>query len=330
MNHLLPWQNDLYQSLVTQFQASHLPHAMLLHGAVGSGGLQLATALSERLLCHGNDVNPCGHCKSCQLLATGYHPDRLMIQPEEAGKALKVDQIRTITEFSAQTAQQGGVKIIVIEPADAMNVNAANALLKVLEEPQGDTFLLLVTERLEAILPTIKSRCRLQKLGLPDRSQAIVWLKEQSADKTDEQWSQLLGLALGSPLTVLSLLEGNRLDVRDHLVEGLTQMMKGQCSPVELAQQWQKHDPKDIFYWFMMWFSELVRFVASKGQSPITDDKAAKLLKFSAAKCELDSLFSLCDHILKVRAGLLAQKNLNNQLVLEEVLIRWHRLLGGA
>lgn len=327
MNRPLPWQSELYQNLLTQFQTNRLPHAVLFHGNDGSGGWDLAISLSERLLCRSSDHYACGQCKSCQLLATGHHPDRLVIQPEEPGKALKVDQIRKINEFSAQTAQQGGIKLILIEPADAMNVNAANALLKVLEEPGGDTYLLLVTERLDAILPTIKSRCRLQRFSKPDRQQALVWLHDRQPEKSEKELSDLLSLAMDSPLTALNLLDGNRLSVRDQLIEGLTLLMKGQASPVELAQQWQKNDPRDIFYWLVLWFSELVRFVGAKGQLPISDQGIAKVLKFSAAKCEPVSLFDLCDHILRVRAGLLEQKNLNNQLVLEEVLIRWHRLL---
>ncbi|MDP9032838.1 MAG: DNA polymerase III subunit delta', partial [Pseudomonadota bacterium] len=145
MAEAYPWQDSLWQQLAGRAQHAH---AYLLHGPVGIGKRALAERLMASLLCQRpNGLEACGECKSCMLLKAGSHPDNYLLEPEEADKAIKVDQVRDLVSFVVQTAQMGGRKVVLIEPVESMNINAANALLKSLEEPSGDTVLLLVSHQ---------------------------------------------------------------------------------------------------------------------------------------------------------------------------------------
>src|SRR5690606_18188179 len=144
-NAILPmppyaWQQAQWADFHTRVRNNNIPHAFLLAGQEGFGAEGLAMAMGQYMLCLSpTDTLVCGKCKGCLLLDAGTHPDLLVVCPEEGGKQIKVDQIREVSRFVANTAQQGGYKIIVLQPAEAMNINAANALLKNLEEPAGKT-----------------------------------------------------------------------------------------------------------------------------------------------------------------------------------------------
>ena len=134
----LPWQDNLWQQMITCCQRGALAHAYLLRGMPGVGKFQFAKALAAYLLCKSPVNNRyCGQCKECELLHAGTHPDIAIIEPDEPGRAIRIDKIRQLTGFAHKTAQQGGRRIIIMNPAEAMNIHAANALLKCLEEPGG-------------------------------------------------------------------------------------------------------------------------------------------------------------------------------------------------
>ena len=137
----------------------------------------LADNLVALLLCqHPAGGRACGQCKGCQLLAAGTHPDFFLLEPEEPEKPIRVDQVRELVDFVVQTAQLGGRKVVLLEPAEAMNLNSANALLKSLEEPSGDTVLLLISHQPSRLLPTIKSRCVQQACPQPSAEQSRAYL----------------------------------------------------------------------------------------------------------------------------------------------------------
>src|SRR5690606_724229 len=156
-------------------------------------------------------------------VAAGSHPDLRMVQPEER-RNIVVDQIRETIEFLGKTAQQGGGKVIVIDPAEAMNVNAANALLKGLEEPAPGNLLLLVTQQ-GALLPaTVRSRCQILQIPSPGRRVAATWLAERTAGG---QVDTLLDLADGAPLRALALADEDARRERTQLQSSLRRLLKG-------------------------------------------------------------------------------------------------------
>ena len=202
----LPWQRGLWESLGRQIDLGRLPHALLLSGPAGIGKHHLALSLAHRLLCATPaDDGACGECRQCLLMAAGSHPDFLLVEPEEAGKVIKIEEIRALAEFAMRTASQGGWRVMVICPAEAMNINAANAFLKTLEEKGRQVLIVLVSHQGSAVLPTIRSRCRIVPLAEPPRAAARDWLRGEAPAEGDVD--RALDQAGGRPLLALRFLD---------------------------------------------------------------------------------------------------------------------------
>lgn len=154
-------QQKEWQYLLNRRDKNNLPHSLLITGEQGAGKKTFALAFAELLLCDKKGVAAsCGQCRSCRLLQAESHPDLMVIQPEADSRIIKIEQIRNVIDMLSQKAHQGGYQIIIINPAHAMNAAASNALLKTLEEPQGDVMLMLLTNQPSNLLATIRSRCQ--------------------------------------------------------------------------------------------------------------------------------------------------------------------------
>jgi DNA polymerase-3 subunit delta' len=198
-------------------------HALLLHGPAGVGQFELGVALATGWLCEAAaDVpRPCGRCASCQLMAAHTHPDFCLLVPDalrealgwslaqegdDAGKAkpskeIRVEAVRFAIEWGQRTTSRGRTKVLLIHPAHAMNLIAANALLKTLEEPAGRLRLVLTADDPEALLPTVRSRCQRLRLALPPGGLALDWLAGRGVARPEV----LLAAAGGQPLEALAL-----------------------------------------------------------------------------------------------------------------------------
>ena len=177
----ISWHQPLLERYIGLRKAKRMPHAVLLSSADGTGADVAVNELARAHLCDSPSVlsigRACGECKACSLNEAGTHPDLLAIEPEGKSMTIKVDQVRAINTFSANTPQIAGSQVCIIHGADRMNQNASNALLKVLEEPTGNMMLVLETSVPELLLPTIRSRCQLQRLEVPDEDQTAHFLK---------------------------------------------------------------------------------------------------------------------------------------------------------
>lgn len=203
---LYPWLHVDYEHIIGRYLQGGLHHASLFVGPQGIGKRSLAKAVAERLLCRDEaSLYPCGQCKTCLLLASGSHPDYYQIEPEEKSRFIKVDQIRQLIEKLSASAQQGTNKVVFLQPADMMNLNAANALLKSLEEPTRNTYFLLVSDAMDRLLATVKSRCHLQRIAIPDRAYANNYLQGKANNSDDV--SLALALAGGRPLAAEAFLD---------------------------------------------------------------------------------------------------------------------------
>jgi DNA polymerase-3 subunit delta' len=170
-----PWHADLWNTIAQDLTRMH--HALLLHGQAGLGKEAFALRLARAALCNDRQgVDACGTCRSCALFAAGTHPDFLYVRPQDDSDSILVDQIRPVTEFFSLKAHISPRKVVVVSPADTMNVSAANSLLKILEEPPAGSMLMLVATQLARMAATVRSRCMRLTLSPPPRDAARAWL----------------------------------------------------------------------------------------------------------------------------------------------------------
>ncbi len=326
MAEAYPWQDGLWQQLAGRTQHAH---AYLLHGPKGIGKRALAERLMARLLCQQpQGLEACGQCKSCLLLKAGSHPDNYILEPEEADKAIKVDQVRELVGFVVQTAQLGGRKVVLIEPVEAMNINAANALLKSLEEPSGDTVLLLVSHQSSRLLPTIKSRCVQQACPLPSEAASLQWLATALPECSEEERNELLTLAAGSPLAAVALQAQGVREQRAQVVDGVKKLLKQQQSPTQLAEGWNAIPLLLLFDWFCDWSSLILRYQLTEDEAGLGLPDMRKVVQYLAQKSAQDKVLTIQDWILGQRQKVLSKANLNRVLLLEALLVQWAGLPG--
>lgn len=233
---ILPWLQSINQQLLAAYQSQRLPHAINFVGPQYLGKLQFARQFARRLLCTSPaEEFACGQCKSCLLCAAGTHPDWLNIEPEAVGKVLKIDTIRFLQSRFQQTAQQGDKKIAIVGPAEQMNENAANALLKILEEPPADTYFILLTHHSSKLLPTIRSRCQRISFSIPAEQAILNWLGD-GYPKASVQSAMRLGRGL--PMRVKEILDTD-LDI-DSEWDMLASLFSGAASAQDLSAKIDK------------------------------------------------------------------------------------------
>ncbi len=233
---MLPWFELLYAQLTSRYLSKKLHHGLLFSGAKGIGKYSLALALSNTLLCkQPSSQGPCEQCQSCRLRLAGNHPDFHILESE---KQLGVDKIREGIAKLAGTAQMGGNKVLLLPQADSMTEAAANALLKTLEEPTNNTFLLLITDSTNKLMPTILSRCEKHVLPLPTLSDSVNYLKGKGVEEASEALLAAYGYA---PLRVEEALRGDSDLTYRSFVEGLQALLAGDANiqPQVLANKWQ-------------------------------------------------------------------------------------------
>ncbi len=226
-----PWQQGPLQTALQQLNS----HAVLLHGVPGIGQFEFALGLARAWLCEAREAGAahapaCGACVSCRLIEAGSHPDLQVILPEalqaqlgwgsdaaddaeaateKGGKTkklsqeIKVDAVRAVVQFAQTTASRGRAKVVLIHPAENLNLVAANTLLKTLEEPPGMVRFVMSGSALDSLLPTVRSRCQAWRLPLPEAEQASAWLQSEIPGMKPEDALLLLQAAGQQPLTAL-------------------------------------------------------------------------------------------------------------------------------
>lgn len=244
MMALFPWQQTLWQHVIARVEQQRMPHAVLLTGVAGLGKNLFAVKMAESLLCLATDsqFHACGVCHSCQIMQAGNHPDHLTIRVEEAGKSIKIEQIRALKEKQSLTPSIAKWKTVVIEAADSMTNSAANSLLKLLEEPQNNTILILTSDAVHRLPVTIRSRCQQMHMTAPDYSITLPWLSSQGISTDIEQLQKLASLTLDAPFAIVTALETNEWQRYQQLQQDFDLLLQHQANPVQMASQWQQYD----------------------------------------------------------------------------------------
>lgn len=324
---LLPWQQQEWDALTRA--RDQLPHALLLHGPAGIGKKRFALALAKWLLCAAPRTSgACGECSACRWFEQGGHPDFRLIEPDtetqetegegknkKPGRYITIKEIRALGDFLGLAAHQGGWRVIVLHPAESMNLAAANALLKTLEEPPLRVMLVLIAHQPGRLLPTVLSRCRKLSLGLPDPEEAMLWLNGEGMALPEP----LLREAGGAPLLALEYAEPERQARRRRFVERLGR--PGQPALFDLAQEYSQHLP-EAWGWLVRWLYDLLALKANA--EPRFFPGEADILSRLAARMSVNRLWSLQDELRAAKRGL--HHPLNAQLLLESWLLRYAEL----
>jgi DNA polymerase III subunit delta' len=238
----LPWLVAAQDQLRGAYRAGRTPHGLLVHEAPGTGGGLLATWFAQLVLCTQSPA-PCGSCSSCRRVASREHPDFINLNPDPESKLgqITVDQVRALGEQLSLSSYEGRGTVVVIEPAHSLNRNAANALLKTLEEPRRDAHLVLVTASPSLLPATVRSRCLKLSLPIPDREQALAWLSAQQPRHRD-QWPAVLEVLGIAPLQAVEADVPRLLALRDEVLQVLEGAAAGRIDVLRAADSWSKDD----------------------------------------------------------------------------------------
>lgn len=310
----LPWLAEPWRQMSASLEQGRMPHAIMLCGPAGTGKTVLAMRMVQALLCLDPGAEACGGCRSCRLLASGAHPDRFVVRPDEDKTIIRVEQVRAVIEGLVLTTTISPRKVALIEPAEAMNRNAANALLKTLEEPPGETILILVSHDPSRLPITIRSRCQLWPVAAPSQAVAQAWL--ETAQGLSEQQAQIaLEATSGSPLQALRLVEEGQLDQFIDLRSNLAVMI-GKPSRVAGARAaLAELDPVLAWHWLSLAASVALRNLLAPGEDRWPETK------YTLPAAKIAQLQGKADWALN-QLG----RGLRQDLLMQEWLLEWARL----
>lgn len=327
---LLPWQLDPWRRLTSN--RAGLPHALLFQGRKGVGKLDFAQALAQALLCNSPQPSgeACGTCLACGWFAQGNHPDFRRVEPEaladnaengetkgkKASNQIRIEQVRELEGLVNLSTHRNGMRVVLIHPAEAMNQNAANALLKTLEEPPPHSLFILITHQPQYLLPTVRSRCLKLAFPVPPLDLSTNWLRQQGVADP----APFLAQAGYAPLAALEMVADELQEARRGFLAQLSQPRL--MDPLALAEKSEKIDIPNAVKWLQQWVYDLIGCRLS-GQIRYQLDYTKEII-------ELSSNIKVKDALSYQRELLEAQKNvhhpLNAQLLLEQLLLSYMQL----
>jgi DNA polymerase III subunit delta' len=337
---LLPWHRQSLDELLAR--RASLPHAMLIHGKQGIGKVEFARAIAQSLLCESpEDGIACGTCNACGWYREGNHPDFRELVPEnlsdddsdadgatdgssatdgakekKKSKEIKIDQVRELAQFMTLSTHRDGFRVLLIYPAETMNLAAANALLKTLEEPPPRTVILLVTDQMARLLATIRSRCQRILLAPPTVEEALKWLEGQNILKPETA----LAMAGGAPLDAIVFADRTYQTERQAFLSALTD---AQSDYVAAAQSFEKSDLVNIVTWLQTWVADIV-IAKLAGQIRHHVDHQKEITRI-ATRVELPKLFRYESALRQTRRSI--SHPLNARLLLEQLLISYQQAI---
>lgn len=330
MKHIYPWQKNDWALL--QELRKHPAQGLLLKGTKGIGKLELAINYAKSLLCqHPVEAGfACGKCSSCHWFEQGAHPDYRLLQPgaldidgeasdsgKKPSKQISIEQIRGLADFFGMSAHQGGRRVILIHPAEAMNINAANALLKSLEEPPPGMLFILVSHKPQQLLPTILSRCLAVALAAPDVSSAAHWLAEQGVENPAET----LAASGFAPLQAVQPDQQPDREERQKLLQAIR--FPAALDVFALAEALQKTEQVLVVQWLQQWCYDLssMKFAGRLRYHPSEEATLKKLIEPISPL----NLARLHKHLITAKRE--ALHTLNPKLFLESLFLVYRQLM---
>ncbi len=307
--------------LTRMLERDRLPHALLFSGIDGIGKQTTAKAVAMVLNClKPQGSSACHRCPSCRRLLSGNHPDLIIVKPDKT--FIKIDQVRSLRKRLMFAPIEGGRRLIIVNDSHAMNPEASNAMLKMLEEPPGNTHIVLTVAQTSDLLPTILSRCQhvpFRPLPAPLISEV---LKERKGLDEDTATAMAI-LAKGSLGKALSAEKGAWLDWRRGLLENVGSLPEVSMHKLFGFAEALAHDKdrlQDALDMIAVWFRDLL-VCKCHPEKILNRDYSDEIARISSA-------FSVHDLLEKVGAVFAAQRaiarNANRQLALEVMMLRLH------
>ncbi len=316
--------------LQTAVRTNHLGHAYLLHGEAAIGKRQTAIALTQLLHCEHpyEHASPdaCGTCRSCHQVEQAIHPDCLIIEPEDAQKAnpkIKVDQIRAIEHLVIYRPLIGSHKVCLIDSADSMTTEAANALLKTLEDPPDHCLFLLISSRPEHLLPTIRSRCIALRFSPLARTEVCEYLTQHaSMDPTDAQLVATFAEGrLGQALHVDP--DELKVKLRQYWTLLFGEHLRSATQIFDISDSLVKsHQVTEAIQWFQQGLRDLLLLTLEEANSPMLYRDQEPALRQLAERISPSAVLELSQDLNQLERGQL--RNLNMQIGLEQFFFHLH------
>lgn len=337
IEEIFPWLHDPSHSLASMLANGQMPHALLLNGAAGTGRRALALWLAAEMLDFKHKINR--QCLMEALTAdpeTGMlseptHPDLLVLQPLPEKRIVSVDQVRSLVQFMQLTSHQSGAKIAVIYPAQALNRNSANALLKTLEEPPAGSLVLLISDLPSQLPATIVSRCHRLRITIPAREDSVRWLEAQPEiqQAAVSDWESVLRFSGGAPLQALELVQSGFPALDQQLEGDIRDLLRRKRTPREVADQWvkesKKRGDKEIglcLQWLYCRVSRVVRSQIGHRHSVSEPTESTMHLQNRPKNLNMHHCFTYLEELAECRR--LCSTTLNQELNMTNLLMWWY------
>jgi DNA polymerase-3 subunit delta' len=349
---LLPWHRTTFQRWHEQ---THRSHAYLIVSPEDTGSESLLHSFAASVLCETptSTFEACGHCAGCLLIQASSHPDYRVLRPtiwdvaneieetrpEKPSKHITIDQVRDLSSMVNQTSHRGGQRAVLIYPAHTLNANAANALLKTLEEPPANTVFFLLAHDIKQLLPTIISRCQRLAAPAPELANAIDYLNTNITHQ--DNWADKLHAENGAVMRVANLNTSNYFTLQEQFA---SELAKGaQSNALKLAEQFDKHikdaakaqlsgEPRSIdmgvvITWLQRWTHDLSCAAQQAGEARYFKQHATTLKRLSE-QSNPDKLIAKLHHwhqqLLKEQRA--AEHPLNTRTWLEKLFLQYTQL----
>jgi len=306
------WFEGPQREIRAALAGDRLAHGILIHEDPGAGGVEFARWIAQRVNCRDAKRAPCGECQDCRWVAAGQHPDVAQIAPLEDSNYIVIEQVRELIAELTLTAHGSGYKVATFTPADALFPNAANSLLKTLEEPPRRTLILLVTSQPARLMATVRSRCSRIRLPGPSAAEAARFLEKA---RGPGPWAEALAATGGGPFSLLEADPEALAKMRHETIQTMTEIGSGKLQPPGIAERWTAKgaDIAGRLACLEIWVTERILETAS-----IRD---VTHLSGEGGQSKICRLFELSDAVRDMRK--LALTSINKTMAVESLLWRW-------
>ncbi|MDA0118305.1 DNA polymerase III subunit delta' [Vibrio sp. T11.5] len=315
MNSIYPWLTDTWREWQASLESDRFSNAALLIAEKGLGAEQLVERFSGAAMCSNYASEACGFCHSCQLMQARNHPDFHIVKPEKEGKTITVEQVRECNRLAQESSQLSGVRLFIIEPAEAMNESAANALLKTLEEPSNSCMFLLVSHKAHRLLPTITSRCQQWHVVNPSSELLAQWLNEQVTLAIPAFAAHVNGNA---PLKTQAFVEQGKIEKYHQIEKHFLEVTQLTGDSVKLAKELAT-SPSEYLQW--IWF---LLTDAQKSHFGVQMPYFTPGSKVLAAKLSYQLLYTQTTNLSQLLGQLREHTGLNSELLILDWLFKFN------